>query len=157
MGQTSSSPFTYTPEAAPERGYSGVGQLFQAKKTTATGKACAPVSVFVLQDDKGKSEVYAREIKRLRSPDLIKFIDRQVVGDKIWLVTEAVVPLEAVHDVSTTAPWVLVLDAKGVATKVPVTLGARGLEVLEVLEGLADGAVVVTDSAIKPGAHVRTP
>jgi hypothetical protein len=110
MGQTTSSPFTYLPEPSPERSYSGVGQLFQAKKTAATGKAYPPVSVFVLQNDKDKSEVYAREIKRLRSPDLIKFIDRQVVADKIWLVTESVVPLEAVRETLTFEQLMLAME-----------------------------------------------
>jgi hypothetical protein len=110
MGQTTSSPFTYLPEPSPERSYSGVGQLFQAKKTAATGKAYPPVSIFVLQNDKDKSEVYAREIKRLRSPDLIKFIDRQVVADKIWLVTESAVPLEAVRETLTFEQLMLAME-----------------------------------------------
>ncbi len=99
MGQGPSSPFSYVLEAAPERNYSGVGQLFQGKKTAASAPGRTwPVSVLVLQDDKGKSEVYAREIKRLRSPDLIRFMDRRVVGDKVWLVTESIAPLEAVRE-----------------------------------------------------------
>lgn len=68
-----------------------------------------------------------------------------------------VVPLLAVRDLATRAPFVLVVDSAGVANKVAVTLGARGSDVVEVLEGLAEGAVVVSDSAIKPGARVRAP
>lgn len=66
-----------------------------------------------------------------------------------------VVPLEAVRDLATKAPFVLVLK-DGVAEKTPVTLGARGSDVVEITSGVADGAVVVRDQKVKAGAKVTS-
>jgi len=68
-----------------------------------------------------------------------------------------VLPLLAVRDLATRAPFVLVVDSKGVARRVAIQLGARGTDVIEVVEGLDDGAVVVNDGKIKAGARVREP
>jgi HlyD family secretion protein len=67
-----------------------------------------------------------------------------------------VMPREAVRDLATDAPFVLVLK-DGVAVKTPVKLGARGAEMVEITNGLADSAVVVRDGQVKPGARVRSP
>lgn len=66
MGQSTSQPFAYS-LGAPEVRYSGVGVLHAGKKTAASGKACPPVSVFVMD---AKDDVYAQEIKKLRSPEI---------------------------------------------------------------------------------------
>lgn len=66
-----------------------------------------------------------------------------------------VVPLEAVRDLATKAPFVLVVT-NGVAEKTPVTLGARGSDVVEITSGVADGAVVVRDQKVKAGAKVTS-
>jgi HlyD family secretion protein len=66
-----------------------------------------------------------------------------------------VVPLQAVRDLATKNPFVLTINS-GVAEKTAVTLGARGSEVVEVLSGLADGAVVVQDPKVKVGAKVKS-
>lgn len=67
-----------------------------------------------------------------------------------------VLPLEAVRELATSAPWVLVVE-EGVAQRRSVTLGARGLDVVEIRSGLVDGAVVVTDPKLAPGARVKAP
>lgn len=66
------------------------------------------------------------------------------------------VPLDAVRDLATPAPYVLVAR-DGVAARVPVTLGARGADVVEVVAGVDEGAVVVVDAAVKAGAKVASP
>jgi HlyD family secretion protein len=66
-----------------------------------------------------------------------------------------VVPLQAVRDLATKNPFVLTINS-GVAEKTAVTLGARGSDVVEVLSGLADGAVVVQDPKVKVGAKVKS-
>lgn len=66
-----------------------------------------------------------------------------------------VVPLTAVRDLATKSPFVLTINS-GVAEKTPVTLGARGSDVVEILSGLADGATVVQDPKVKAGAKVKS-
>jgi HlyD family secretion protein len=66
-----------------------------------------------------------------------------------------VVPLQAVRDLATKNPFVLTVN-DGVAQKTPITLGARGSDVVEVKSGLADGAVVVQDPKVKVGAKVKS-
>jgi HlyD family secretion protein len=66
-----------------------------------------------------------------------------------------VVPLQAVRDLATKSPFVLTIN-DGVAEKTPVTLGARGSDVVEVTSGLSDGAVVVQDPKVKAGAKVKS-
>ena len=66
-----------------------------------------------------------------------------------------VVPLEAVRDLATKAPFVLVVT-NGVAEKTTVVLGARGSDVVEITSGVKDGAVVVRDQKIKAGAKVTS-
>ncbi len=51
-------------------------------------------------------------------------------------------PLEAVHDVETPAPWVLVAR-DGHAVKVPVKTGLRGVGLIEISEGLAEGDLAI--------------
>jgi multidrug efflux pump subunit AcrA (membrane-fusion protein) len=60
-----------------------------------------------------------------------------------------------VRDLATKNPFVLTINS-GVAEKTAVTLGARGSDVVEVLSGLADGAVVVQDPKVKVGAKVKS-
>ena len=63
---------------------------------------------------------------------------------------------DAVHDATGAAPWVLAVE-KGHATKKPVKLGLRGERVVEVLDGLAEGALVVPveNGRIRAGQAVR--
>ncbi|HEU4350455.1 MAG TPA: efflux RND transporter periplasmic adaptor subunit, partial [Burkholderiales bacterium] len=63
---------------------------------------------------------------------------------------------EAVHDVSSAEPWVLVVH-KGRAVRRPVRLGLRGEGWVEVLEGPAEGELIVaaSDPRVRPGQRVR--
>lgn len=66
-----------------------------------------------------------------------------------------VVPLESVRDAAT-APWVLAIR-EGRAVRTPVRLGARGGRAAEVVEGLAEGDLVVRSpgAGAKDGDRVR--
>ncbi len=66
-----------------------------------------------------------------------------------------IVPAEAVHDALGSAPWVLVVEA-GRARKQPVRLGAQGGGLVEILDGVKDGDIVVSGTLrIAPGQRVR--
>ena len=67
-----------------------------------------------------------------------------------------VIPTGAIHDISGTAPWVLVVRERR-AVRQLITLGLLGDENAEVRSGLADGEQVVPVSAatVLAGAHVR--
>ena len=66
--------------------------------------------------------------------------------------------LPAVHDADGPAPWVLQV-LKAHATKTPVRLGLRSGGLVEVLDGLREGDVVIAAGtaaqAVQPGARVR--
>jgi len=66
------------------------------------------------------------------------------------------VPLDAVHDALGGAPWVLVVRDRTVVRQ-PVRLGALGTESAEVLDGVAEGDLVVPVSArsVAEGDRVR--
>jgi len=65
-----------------------------------------------------------------------------------------VVPLEAVRDAAS-EPWMLAVRGRR-AVRTPVTLGARGGAVAEVLKGLAEGDVIVRQPGkVKDGQRVR--
>ncbi|OYW27749.1 MAG: hypothetical protein B7Z51_08665 [Methyloversatilis sp. 12-65-5] len=51
-------------------------------------------------------------------------------------------PLEAVRDVETPEPWVLLARADE-AVKVPVKTGLRGVGRIEITDGVADGEVAI--------------
>ena len=62
---------------------------------------------------------------------------------------------DAVHDMTGPSPWVLVVR-HGSAQRQRVRLGLRGEGAVEILEGLAEGDLVVPTSAgIKPGQRLR--
>jgi HlyD family secretion protein len=65
-----------------------------------------------------------------------------------------VVPLESVRDAAS-GPWVLAIRSRR-AVRTPVSLGARGGVVAEVVKGLAEGDLVVrSPGAVKDGQRVR--
>ena len=64
-----------------------------------------------------------------------------------------VVPREAVHDLGTAAPWVLVEQA-GRAVRRPIQTGIVGESMVEVLQGLAEGEQVLA-ATVKPDARIR--
>lgn len=66
-----------------------------------------------------------------------------------------VLPAVAVRDADREAPWVLALR-DGVAVRVPVELGLRGVGAVEILKGLNEGdtAIVQTEKTL-PGDKVR--
>lgn len=65
------------------------------------------------------------------------------------------VPADVVRAVESGAPWVLVAR-DGVAVRVPVTLGLRGVGVAEIASGLEAGeAVIVPSAPAVPGDRVR--
>jgi HlyD family secretion protein len=63
---------------------------------------------------------------------------------------------DAVHDLTGPSPWVLVVRG-GAARRQAVKLGLRGEGSVEVLDGLAEGDLVVPTSAthVKPGSRLR--
>ena len=64
-------------------------------------------------------------------------------------------PADAVRGAETGAPWVLVAR-DGVAVRVPVALGLRGVGVAEIVSGLEDGEAVILPAApAAPGDRVR--
>jgi len=69
---------------------------------------------------------------------------------------------DAVHEASNSSPWVLAVE-NGRAVRKPVRLGLRGERVVEVLDGLAEGALVVPveNARVRAGqklrAHAREP
>ena len=64
------------------------------------------------------------------------------------------VSLSAVHDSTSDHPWVLAVRA-GRTHRVPVTLGPRGNDVVEVISGLRESAELVAESGLAVGARVR--
>lgn len=64
-----------------------------------------------------------------------------------------VLPIEAVRELASPAPWALLVDG-GRARRAPLELGARGVGVVEVLKGLREGEVVIRDADVKPGSRV---
>jgi HlyD family secretion protein len=65
-----------------------------------------------------------------------------------------VLPAAAVRDAASERPWVLVLQ-DGRAVRRDVVPGLRGEGTLEVVEGLAEGDVVLTGRGVVPGQRVR--
>ena len=67
-----------------------------------------------------------------------------------------VVPANAVHDLATAHPWVLVVRG-GRAVRAPVVIGMRGDATVEVAQGITvgDAVVPVTDSRVSAGDRVR--
>ncbi|KFE63479.1 efflux RND transporter periplasmic adaptor subunit [Hyalangium minutum] len=63
-------------------------------------------------------------------------------------------PTEGVRDTASEQPWVLV-PQDGRAVRKDVTLGLRGEEQVEVVQGLAEGELVLTSSKLLPGQRVR--
>lgn len=63
---------------------------------------------------------------------------------------------DAVHEATGAAPWVLAVE-NGHAVRKPVKLGLRGERVVEVLEGLDEGArvVPVDNAGVRAGQRVR--
>ena len=63
---------------------------------------------------------------------------------------------DAVHDATGTTPWVLAVE-KGHAVRKTVKLGLRGERVVEVLDGLAEGALVVPveNGRVRDGQRLR--
>jgi HlyD family secretion protein len=63
---------------------------------------------------------------------------------------------DAVHEASGAAPWVLAVE-NGRAVRKAVKLGLRGERVVEVLEGLAESALVVPvdNGRVRAGQRLR--
>jgi len=63
---------------------------------------------------------------------------------------------EAVRDVGTERPWVMLVVGDRTERR-DVTLGLRGRDVVEILDGLAEGdrAVPATEGGVEPGMRVR--
>jgi len=66
------------------------------------------------------------------------------------------VDAEAVRDVGTERPWVMLVVGDRTERR-DVTLGLRGRDAVEILEGLAEGdrAVPATEGGVEPGMRVR--
>lgn len=67
-----------------------------------------------------------------------------------------IIPTGTIHDLSSKAPWVLVVRARR-AVRQDITLGLLGDNNAEVLSGLEEGEQLIPASAavVQPGAHVR--
>jgi macrolide-specific efflux system membrane fusion protein len=65
-------------------------------------------------------------------------------------------PLEALRDGSSPAPWVLVLESRR-AVRRPVVIGARTTDQVEIREGLREGELCILPGAdiVAPGDRVR--
>lgn len=84
-------------------------------------------------------------------PDMTVSADLQVARKAEALV----LPVEAVRDLGTDAPWALVAE-DGHAVRRPLRLGLRGERHVEVVEGIgADARVIPGDADVQPGARVR--
>jgi HlyD family secretion protein len=68
-----------------------------------------------------------------------------------------IAPADAVHDASTTHPWVLAVR-NGRTVKQSVKLGMRGDAALEVISGVSDGESLVptTNAVVTAGQRVRS-
>ena len=68
------------------------------------------------------------------------------------------VPIEAIHEIDTSHPWVWTLDEASRAQRVGVRLGVRSANRVEVISGLVAGSRVLIDSlaSLKDGERVRT-
>lgn len=65
-----------------------------------------------------------------------------------------VLPADAVRDLALDQPWVLVVDA-GEAVRRDVGIGLRGDGLVEIREGLGEGARVVASASVQAGTRVR--
>lgn len=66
-----------------------------------------------------------------------------------------VLPIDAVRDVATKSPYVLIYDATSqTANKTDIKIGAKGTDVVEILDGIKDGVMVITDPKISSGNKV---
>jgi len=85
-------------------------------------------------------------------PDMTASVEIEVARQPNALA----VPVEAVREPLSPAPWVLVIKA-GHAEKRPVKLGVRGERLVDILHGLAEGEViaVVGRRGLEPGERVR--
>ena len=96
---------------------------------------------------------------RLRVPEPPAFLrpDMTVSVEMIVGTREAalVLPAEAVREADGAAPWVLLAD-DGVARRQPVKLGLRGVGLIEIVEGLSEGAQAILPTApVLDGDQVR--
>lgn len=96
---------------------------------------------------------------RLRVPEPPAFLrpDMTVSVETIVGMREAalVLPAEAVREADGASPWVLLAE-DGVARRRPVKLGLRGVGLIEVIEGLAEGAQAILPTApVLDGDKVR--
>lgn len=96
---------------------------------------------------------------RLRVPEPPAFLrpDMTVSVEMIVGTREAalVLPAEAVREADGAAPWVLLAE-DGVARRQPVKLGLRGVGLIEIAEGLAEGAQAILPLApVIEGDKVR--
>lgn len=84
--------------------------------------------------------------------DMTVSVDIEVARRRQALVA----PVAAVHDADGLAPWVLRVEGRH-AVRRPVRLGLRSAGLAEVVEGLAEGDVLVTAPlTLAPGARIRT-
>jgi HlyD family secretion protein len=84
-------------------------------------------------------------------PDMTVSVEMTVGRQAQTLVLDA----SAVRDIDSAAPWALVAQ-DGVARRVPLQLGLRGVGQVEIKQGLAEGdRVIPTTEKAEPGDRVR--
>jgi HlyD family secretion protein len=97
---------------------------------------------------------------KLRVPELPAYLKEDMtVSVDIEIDRRALslaLPADAVHEAGNAAPWVLAVE-NGRTVRKPVKLGLRGERVVEVLDGLAEGSLVipVENGRIRAGQSVR--
>ena len=134
-----------------------VGQPATASADAFAGQRFAAKILSIapsIDADRGTVEVkleVADPPKYLR-PDMTVSVDVEV-GRRENVIA---LPLEALRDGSTAAPWVLVLQERH-AVRRPVVIGARATDQVEIREGVTPGELVILPGAdlVAPGDRVR--
>ena len=134
-----------------------VGQLATASADAFAGQRFAAKVLSIapsIDADRGTIEVKLEvpEPPTYLRPDMTVSVDIEVARRENVIA----LPLDALRDGSTTAPWVLVLEQRR-AVRRPVAIGARTTDQVEIREGLTPGELVIVPGAdvVAPGDRVR--
>jgi HlyD family secretion protein len=90
-----------------------------------------------------------RHVAELK-PDMTVSIDLELTRRD----NAVLAPFAAFHEEASDHPWVILVEA-GRARRVPIVIGGRGKEEVEIVSGVEDRTNVVTTKGIAEGARVR--